>query len=713
MERIFGYPEFRPLQSEIISAVLSGRDALGVMPTGAGKSLCYQIPALLLPGLTVVVSPLLSLMQDQIDQLREVGAPAVTLNSSLTGQAYYAALQSVRSGEAKLLYVAPETLVRPETRDLLAGCRVSCLTVDEAHCISEWGHDFRPEYRRLREIRASSPDAVCLALTATATARVQNDIRTTLGIPQQTTFVAGFDRPNLFLEVAPRGKALDQLLQVIGEHPDQSGIIYCSTRDQVDTLVAQLAAKGVRALPYHAGLNDTIRRENQRLFQRDEVPLIVATIAFGMGINKPNVRFIAHHSLPDCVETYYQQVGRAGRDGLRSDCLLLFSRGDVGTIHHFIQQSNPAEQQGKIARLQAMLRYAGATGCRRVPLLSYFDDETTESSCGMCDNCLAEADGRERVDVSADARVFLECVMQTGQRFGRAHVVDVLRGSSAAKIVKFRHDQLPTHGQGRNRSEETWRLLVDRFIEAGIVEAETERGTLRLTAASRPVLDGEPVLVILEEPKPAAVAGRPTGHDTLLFESLRTLRKHLADEGGVPPYVIFSDRSLIEMAATYPQTDSDFLRVHGVGERRAATYGEAFLAVIREHVAQHGVKEFSFTPTAAPPPAPVRGRRSEEVGTAFAAGTTIAELQEQWSVTRDTVVGHLVTCVRTGLALDPDRLLAESQVPEPTRTEVLATFERLGDERLAPVFAQFDGSIPYAELHLLRAYRTALAARGE
>ncbi|MCC2671987.1 MAG: ATP-dependent helicase RecQ (modular protein), partial [Armatimonadetes bacterium] len=700
--------EFRPLQPEIIRAVLAGHDCLGVMPTGAGKSLCYQIPALLLPGLTVVVSPLLSLMQDQIDQLREVGAPAVTLNSTLTGQAYAAALRSVRSGEAKMLYVAPETLVREEIRLLLQESRVSCLTVDEAHCISEWGHDFRPEYRRIREIRAGCPGAVCLALTATATGRVQNDIRTTLGIPAETTFVAGFDRPNLFLEVEPRTNVAHQVEQVLAAHPDESGIVYCSTRDQVDTLVTQLAKKGIRALPYHAGLPDATRRENQRLFQRDEVPVIVATIAFGMGINKPNVRFIAHHSLPDCLETYYQQVGRAGRDGLRSDCILFFSRGDVGTIHHFIEQSAPAERPGKIARLQAMLRYAGATGCRRQPLLSYFDDTPPEPPCGMCDNCLAEADGRERVDVSQDARLFLECMVQTGQRFGRAHLVDVLRGSNSARIVKFRHDQIPTHGQGRHRSEETWRLLADRFIENGIVEAESERGTLRLTAASRAVLDGEPVLVILEEPKAPSAAGQPTGHDAVLFDTLRKLRKRLADEAGVPPYVIFSDRSLIEMAATYPQTQGEFFRVHGVGERRAETYGTPFLAAIREHIEQHGMKEFSFSPTNAPQPQPVRGKRAEEVSTAYLSGRSIAELQEEWGVTRDTIVGHLVTFLRTGGSLEPQRLLAECELPPETRDGVLAAFERLGDERLGPVFAEFKGAVPYAELHLLRAYRMCL-----
>lgn len=714
MEKVFGYGEFRKLQPEIIRSVLAGEDCLGVMPTGAGKSLCYQIPALLLPGLTVVVSPLLSLMQDQVDQLREVGAPAVSLNSTLSSSAYSAAVRSVRSGEAKLVYMAPETLVRPEIRDMLAECQVSCLTVDEAHCISEWGHDFRPEYRRIREIRAACPDAVCLALTATATARVQNDIRTTLGITVESTYVAGFDRPNLHLEVQPRTDPVAQLLQVLAAHPEQSGIVYCSTRDQVDTMVAQLVEKGVRALPYHAGLDDATRRENQRLFQRDEVPVIVATIAFGMGINKSNVRFIAHHSLPDCLETYYQQIGRAGRDGLPSNCVLLFSRGDVGTIHHFIEQGAPNERPGRNARLQAMLRFAGATGCRRHPLLTYFDDVPPTEPCGMCDNCLAESAGRERVDVSEDARLFLNCILHTKQRFGRAHLVDVLRGSANARITKWGHERLPSYGQGKHRSADTWRLLVDRFIEQGLIEAEAEHGTLRLLEAARGVLDGGAVSVVLVEPKPAASSNRPTDYDEVLFERLRKLRKRLADDAGVPPYVIFSDRSLLDMAIHYPQTPEAFLGIHGVGERRAATYGESFLPEIREHVAEHGQRQFTVAPPVPAAPRPLtRGKRSQEVGSAFAAGSTIQELQEQGGVTRDTILGHLYTYVRTGGALDASRILAECTLREDLRDRVLALFESMGHEQLGPVFAELHGTVPYGELHLLRAYRTALAASAD
>jgi ATP-dependent DNA helicase RecQ len=357
-----------------------------------------------------------------------------------------------------------------------------------------------------------------------------------------------------------------------------------------------------------------------------------------------------------------------------------------------------------------MPRFAGATGCRRLPLLTYFDDTPPAEPCAMCDNCLSESAGRERVDVSEDARLFLNCIMQTKQRFGRAHLVDVLRGSANARITKWGHERLPSYGQGRHRSADTWRLLVDRFIEEGLVEAEVEHGTLRLTDASRAVLEGATVSVVLEEAKPAKTASRPTDYDEVLFERLRKLRKRLADEAGVPPYVIFSDRSLLDMAIHYPQTPEAFLHIHGVGERRAATYGDAFLPEIRSHVLEHGQREFSTPPPPAPAPRPTtRGKRTQEVGSAFAAGSTIVELQEQGGVTRETIIGHLHNYVRTGGTLDAERLLAECTLREDLRSQALEIFERLGHEQLGPVYAELRGAVPYSELHLLRVYRSCLA----
>lgn len=709
LERVFGYTELRPFQDRIIGSVLDGKDTLGIMPTGAGKSLCYQLPALLWEGLTVVVSPLLSLMQDQVDQLREVGVAAVTLNSTLTPAAYRDASRQVRYGEAKLLYVAPETLLRPEIQRLLDESRVCCLTVDEAHCISEWGHDFRPEYRQVHTVRDRFPRAVCVALTATATERVREDIRKILGIAPEHTFVAGFDRPNLYLETRRRGDAHAQLREFLAAYPEQAGIIYCNTRKQVEDLTLHLQKAGLRALPYHAGLEDAVRRENQQLFQRDEVTVMVATVAFGMGINKSNVRFVAHYALPECLETYYQQVGRAGRDGLRSDCLLLFSGADMATRYHLILEGSPAERAGRTARLQAMVRFAESTACRRAALLRYFGDDPPTAPCGMCDNCLSDAAGRTPVDVSEDARLFLACLQQTGERFGRGHVIDVLRGSQSAAVLRRKHHRLPGYGTGRSRSAETWRRLADQFIELGLVEVEMEHGSLRVTEAGRRALAGEPVLVILEEPR----ATRPTDNapecDPLLFASLRRLRKELADTAGLAPFMVFSDRTLTEMARACPQSRAAFLRINGVGERKAEVYGERFLEVIRAHIEEHGV------PAQAEPTglATIEGRRCFEVGEAYRAGVTLADLQERWGVTRNTILTNLYKYVRAGGSLEAEPLLAECNLAPEERDRVLAVFQRRGHERLGPINEALGGRVPYPELHLLRLYCLCKQAAGD
>ena len=389
LNQTFGYNEFRPLQEDVIHNVLHKKDSLAIMPTGSGKSLCFQIPALLFPGMTVVVSPLISLMEDQVMQLKELGITAVYLNSTLSQEEYQQTAAQIRAGEVDLLYAAPETLVRPAILSLLAQVPVDCFTIDEAHCISEWGHDFRPEYRQLTDVRRRLPHAVCLAVTATATDRVRHDIKTSLGIADADEFIASFDRENLYLSVEPKTNGLQQVHDFLAAHRGESGIIYCAKRSQVDTLTKHLAANGWPVLPYHAGLDDSVRRANQRRFSYEEGIIIVATIAFGMGINKSNVRFVVHHDLPKNVESYYQQIGRAGRDGLRADCLLLFSYGDVGTITYFIQQQAPQQQIGARARLEAMLAFVEADGCRRRPLLAYFGEEYHETNCELCDNCTA------------------------------------------------------------------------------------------------------------------------------------------------------------------------------------------------------------------------------------------------------------------------------------------------------------------------------------
>jgi ATP-dependent DNA helicase RecQ len=492
LKQTFGFTEFLTVQGEVVAHILQGHDTLAVMPTGGGKSLCYQLPALVRDGLTVVVSPLIALMQDQVSQLHPLGIPAAFLNSTVLLHDYIATTNRVRRGEVKLLYTAPETLLRPETLLLLEQSHLSCLAVDEAHCISEWGHDFRPEYRQLEAVRRRFPQAVCLALTATATRRVREDIGRLLGIAADGEFIASFNRRNLFLAAEPRHDGLAQTLAFLENHRGHSGIIYCGKRRQVEELSAALNANGWPALPYHAGLDDTVRSQNQEQFSRDKVPLIVATIAFGLGINKPNVRFVLHYNLPKDLEGYYQEIGRAGRDGLPADCLLLYSRADAMVHRHFFDQGAESQRAGRQARLNALLSYAEARDCRRIPLLAWFG-ETFVSPCGHCDNCVPVAEAGETTDVTEAARKFLSCVHRTGQMFGAAHIIAVLRGSCSKKILASRHDKLSTFGIGREHSAEAWHDLAQQFVRQGLVDSDPEFGGLRLAPKGWQVLKGETV----------------------------------------------------------------------------------------------------------------------------------------------------------------------------------------------------------------------------
>ena len=585
LKSVFGYDTFWPLQEEIIAHILEKKDALVVMPTGGGKSICYQIPALIFEGLTIVVSPLISLMKDQVDQLKECGIPAVFLNSTLSASQYRSHVERLKKNAVKLLYMAPEALLATRTFALLSSLKVDCLAVDEAHCISEWGHDFRPEYRQLMEFRSMFPDAACAALTATATSRVREDIRKSLRISSANEFIGSFNRPNLFLEVAPKTRALEQTLEFLNQYRNESGIIYCATRQRTDDLYAVLHRKGYSVRPYHAGLSEEKRTQNQELFIRDDVQIIVATIAFGMGINKSNVRFVVHHDLPKSIDNYYQEIGRAGRDGLPAHCLLLFGYGDIHNVQYFITQKTEQEQKVANILLSALIGFAETDLCRRIPLLQYFGETYRQASCGMCDNC--RIGKKDLVDITIPTQMFLSCVKRTDELFGAGHIIDVLRGSKSQKVLKFRHDTLSTYGIGTEYSAGQWRHLSRQFIQKGLLSHEYEHGSLKLTPKAWEFLRAkDTVMGRLEEAKKEK-GGKSKrekealeSYDPLLFEALRKKRKELADQANLPPFTIFHDRTLKEMATRMPGTRDELAGIYGIGAAKLEKYSDIFLEII-------------------------------------------------------------------------------------------------------------------------------------
>lgn len=715
LKAVFGYDDFISLQRAVIANVLAGRDTLAVMPTGGGKSLCYQLPGLIFDGLTIVVSPLISLMKDQVEQLTELAVPAVLLNSSLSAEAYRRNVAQLRGGDARLLYVAPETLLKPNVGAMLEALPVACLAVDEAHCISEWGPDFRPEYRQLAEVRARFPDAVCIALTATATPRVRADIRNCLGFGETSEFVASFNRENLLLRVEPREDAFPQVVDFLHRFPRESGIIYCLTRKRVDALCAALRSKGFSACPYHAGLGDEERDLNQERFVKDEVSIIVATIAFGMGINKSNIRFVLHHDLPKSIESYYQEIGRAGRDGLPSECLLLYSYADVHKIRPFIDKKEGDDKRAAQLQLDAMVAFAEAEVCRRLPLLAYFGEVFSDQPCGMCDNCL-EGD-REKTDVNIPAQKFLSCVKRTGECFGALHIIDVLLGSKAAKVMQRGHDKLSTYGIGREFSRDQWHRLARQLLQKGLMEKHAEYGGLQLTPAAWEVFRGkEKVLCSMAAPRTAIPrtdhdrAVTPLQRDPQLFEILRQKRKELAEAASVPPFVIFSDRTLTEMATYLPQTPEELLQIHGIGSAKQEKYGTVFMTILADYCHDHPEMKARQRPASLPREdlRPTGGKRHHLVGEAFNAGQSVERLAEAWQVKHDTILDHLYKYFQEGYPLRSGGLLPLLQISEEQQQRAMRAFAELGLEFLRPVYAALNEEIGYRDLRIIRLHCLSL-----
>jgi ATP-dependent DNA helicase RecQ len=622
LKSVFGYDSFRPLQREIMETSLSGKDALAVLPTGAGKSLCYQLPALVRGGVTLVVSPLIALMKDQVDSLLAAGVPATFLNSTLDAREAYERKRRLDEGYIRLLYAAPERIMLGGFLDDLKRWGVNAVAVDEAHCISEWGHDFRPDYRQLARLRDVLPQVPFLALTATATEQVRNDIRTQLHLHEPEDFVASFNRPNLNYSVLPKSKAAEQVVRLVRQWPDTSGIVYVQARKTAESMAAQLNAAGIPALPYHAGLENAERARNQEKFIRDEVRVICATIAFGMGINKPDVRFVIHADLPKNIEGYYQETGRAGRDGLPSECVLLFSRGDVMKNLRFLDEvTDELARETQRRQINLMADFAASPTCRRAGLLGYFGELWTGGNCGACDACL---NPRGQVEATRAAQMLLSCLFRiraaNGFDTGLNHVVDVLTGKDSEKVRKWGHDRLTTWAIGKETKRDEWLHIGRELSRLGFAkESDDQYRTLGLTDAGRRVLLARQPVFITDLPaaakaapqrtrskspvepaqwaqterKPAAPRSGDIVCDEGLFAQLRALRKRLADERAVPPYVVFSDVALRWMARRYPQSTQDFLDIPGVGARKLADFGREFMDTVAAWLRSHERLKFS------------------------------------------------------------------------------------------------------------------------
>ncbi|MFM5980126.1 MAG: DNA helicase RecQ [Sphaerospermopsis kisseleviana] len=696
LKHYFGYDQFRPGQRQIIEDALQNRDLMVVMPTGGGKSLCFQLPALLKPGLTVVVSPLIALMQDQVEALRNNNIAATFLNSSLNTYQVRSREEAIMTGKVRLLYVAPERLVSERFLPLLDVVKekigLANFAIDEAHCVSEWGHDFRPEYRQLILLKKRFAHVPTIALTATATDRVRADIIQQLGLKQPSIHIASFNRQNLYYEVRPKSsRSYSEILEIVREN-EGSGIIYCLTRKKVDELTVKLQNDKVAALPYHAGLTDDERSKNQTKFIRDDVRVMVATIAFGMGINKPDVRFVIHSDLPRNLESYYQESGRAGRDGEPSRCTLFFSFGDVKTIEWSInQKTDPQEQLIAKQQLRQVIDYAEGTDCRRTIQLGYFG-ERFPGNCGNCDNCRYP---KPVQDWTIEAMKFLSCVARCKERYGMSYIIDVLRGAKTQKITLNKHDQLSTYGIGKDKTADQWRMLGRSLLHQGLLE-QTNDGysVLKLNALSWEVMRKQrqvSIAVPVSQRLNLVDVNSKALDVELLMNRLRSLRKQIADEQGFPPYMIFQDSTLKLMAQVKPKTLEEFANLDGVVSYKVSQYGEKFLSVIQSHC-----QEQSF-----PPPKNTDHYPTDTESTTlelYQQGLSIQEIAAKRNVRTTTIIRHLSDLIEKNQPVDLNLL-----VPLDRQKKIWQVIDVLGDISLTPIREYLGESYSFDEIRLVRA----------
>jgi len=715
LKQTFGYDTFRPLQREIMEASLANRDVVAILPTGAGKSLCFQLPALAREGLTLVVSPLIALMKDQVDALTASGVAATLLNSSISHAEASLRRSGLEQGHYRLLYAAPERVMADGFVRDLQRWNVTAIAVDEAHCISEWGHDFRPEYRQLASLRESLPGVPFLALTATATEQVRGDIVRQLRLEEPAVFLASFNRPNLSYNILAKSKSTQQVYDFVRHRPTESGIIYVQSRKSAETLASALCKEGVKALPYHAGLQPEQRAANQEAFIRDEVNVVCATIAFGMGINKPDVRYVIHADLPKNVEGYYQETGRAGRDGLPSECVLLYSRGDLVRNLKFLEDVND-EQAAKVAgrQMRMMADFAEGTECRRVALLDYFGEQWPGDNCGGCDICRQP---RETWDATVPTQKLLSCIFRIRQKSnfstGLNHVVEVLAGANTEKVRKWYHDQLSTYGIGKDMPRDEWTALGRQLIRLGYIDTSPDTyQTLTLSQLGLATLMNRIPVMLTRAPMAVRAdtnAGRvaSTGAiecDEALFAELRTLRKRLADEQGVPPYVVFGDTTLRHMSRDYPRNDSDFLALPGVGARKLTDYGAVFMEAITSWLENNPTRVFQAEAPPPPPPKmknddglPASAKESIEL---FIKGKAVQQIADLRSMSRGTIAQHLAMGIASGkLQANPRSFYSAEE-----EALIRQAAAEHGHERLGPLHEALGGAITYDKLHAFRAF---------
>jgi ATP-dependent DNA helicase RecQ len=720
LKNVFGFQTFLPNQEFIINRILNKKDVFAVMPTGGGKSLCYQLPAQMQHGTAVIISPLISLMKDQVDTALENGIPAAFMNSSLSTQEIADVYRMMKYNKIKLLYIAPERFAMPHFMGTLKTMPISLFAIDEAHCISEWGHDFRPDYLSLSLIPKMFPDIPIAAFTATATQRVQEDIINKIGLRSPDIIRASFNRPNLFYQVKRKSKVDLQILEFLREHPGESGIIYRTTRDSVMDTANFLVSRGIIALPYHAGLTIEERNKNQDAFNRDGASVIVATIAFGMGIDKSNIRFVIHADLPKNIESYYQETGRAGRDGVPALCILFFSRGDIPKIRYFIDQMTDEEERSiAMEKVNQMAGFAEHNVCRRKKLLNFFGEDYPLDNCGACDICSGDV---EQIDITIDAQIVTSAISRTQQRFGTGHIIDIVTGADTKRIRDLRHNEIKTYGTGKHKDKKYWRFLVDELLAQGAIQVDGDRyPVLKLAKKGLDVLYGKEKITALKREekiktkKQTMKSSEYSDYDENLFERLRVIRKNLAEEQQVPPFVIFSDRTLHEMCRHYPATLSGMRNINGVGDAKLERYGEYFIGEIQTYLNDNpGIistdKQSANEAMKIPYHPPLEKGRKRDFKTKesstiektyelYKKGLSLKDIARIRNLTVSTIAGHLERLIQNGYDIDIDRFVDRLK-----GQKIEELFLKLQQLNLNPVIKHFNGTVSYEEARLVRAF---------